>query len=133
MKRITAVLPDGSTNTAFNGEVGPLQFIDGVIELDTDEHDIYVGYCETNTQFLVEHDIDGPAQDPRQLKGKALDAALDAAGLSKEGKADEKRARLVEHLEAQVPVVPAIPEVVDERTDTEREADEQAQASRVEA
>lgn len=31
------------------------------------------------------------------LKGKALDEALDAAGLSKAGTADEKRARLAEH------------------------------------
>ena len=31
------------------------------------------------------------------LKGKALDDALDKAGLSKSGSADEKRARLAEH------------------------------------
>lgn len=31
------------------------------------------------------------------LKGKALDAALESAGLSKTGTADEKRARLAEH------------------------------------
>lgn len=32
-----------------------------------------------------------------ELKGKALDEALDVAGLSKEGSADEKRARLAAH------------------------------------
>lgn len=37
------------------------------------------------------------AQAADALKGKALDDALDNAGLSKSGTADEKRARLVEH------------------------------------
>lgn len=32
-----------------------------------------------------------------ELKGKELDAALEAAGLPKSGTADEKRARLAEH------------------------------------
>lgn len=32
------------------------------------------------------------------LKGKALDAALDDAGLPKTGNAEEKRARLAEHI-----------------------------------
>lgn len=32
-----------------------------------------------------------------ELKGAALDEALDAAGLPKSGSADEKRARLAEH------------------------------------
>lgn len=36
--------------------------------------------------------------DPGGLKGAALDAELEVAGLSKSGSADEKRARLVEHL-----------------------------------
>lgn len=35
--------------------------------------------------------------DPAELKGKDLDAALDKAGLSKDGTADEKRTRLAEH------------------------------------
>lgn len=35
---------------------------------------------------------------PADLKGKALDAALDEAGLSKAGTANAKRARLIEHL-----------------------------------
>lgn len=39
-----------------------------------------------------------PVADPGQLKGKALDAALEAAGLPTTGKADEKRDRLAEHL-----------------------------------
>lgn len=37
------------------------------------------------------------AADPADLKGAALDQALDDAGLSKTGNADEKRARLAEH------------------------------------
>jgi hypothetical protein len=36
-----------------------------------------------------------------ELKGKALDEALDAAGLPKTGSADEKRARLAEHTQSQ--------------------------------
>lgn len=35
--------------------------------------------------------------EKQKLTGKALDEALDAAGLSKDGTADEKRARLDEH------------------------------------
>lgn len=38
--------------------------------------------------------VEAPAA---QLKGKALDAALNDAGLSLNGTADEKRARLAEH------------------------------------
>lgn len=34
--------------------------------------------------------------DPSELKGEALDAALEAAGLPKTGTADEKRVRLAE-------------------------------------
>jgi hypothetical protein len=33
-----------------------------------------------------------------ELKGKALDQALEEAGLPKSGSADEKRARLAEHI-----------------------------------
>ncbi|NUO58991.1 MAG: hypothetical protein HOV78_20210 [Hamadaea sp.] len=39
-------------------------------------------------------------EDPAELKGAALDAALEEAGLSKSGTADEKRARLAEHRKA---------------------------------
>lgn len=37
------------------------------------------------------------AGDPSELKGKALDKALEDAGLEKSGTAAEKRARLAEH------------------------------------
>lgn len=49
-----------------------------------------------------EADVAAEAQDvdPSELKGKDLDAALEAAGLPKTGTADEKRERLVEHLTA---------------------------------
>ena len=39
-----------------------------------------------------------PALDPSELKGKELDDALDARGLSTDGKVEEKRARLSESL-----------------------------------
>lgn len=39
-----------------------------------------------------------PALNPDDLKGADLDAALDARGLSTDGKVDEKRARLAESL-----------------------------------
>lgn len=38
----------------------------------------------------------GDQGDQTELKGEALDAALEAAGLPKTGSADEKRARLAE-------------------------------------
>lgn len=41
-----------------------------------------------------------------ELKGKALDEALDAAGLAKTGSADEKRARLAEHAHQQADGAP---------------------------
>lgn len=49
------------------------------------------------------------ASDPSQLKGKELDAALEARGLSTDGKADEKRARLATAIEAEAasPTPPA--------------------------
>jgi hypothetical protein len=37
------------------------------------------------------------AEEAHELKGAALDEALDRAGLSKSGTADEKRARLADH------------------------------------
>lgn len=39
--------------------------------------------------------------DPSELKGKELDDALSSRGLSTEGKADEKRARLAEAVAAE--------------------------------
>lgn len=45
-------------------------------------------------------DAKGDAGDLSELKGQALDDALDALSLSKAGTADEKRARLAEHLNA---------------------------------
>jgi hypothetical protein len=38
--------------------------------------------------------------NPGELKGKELDEALDAAGLPKNGTADEKRQRLADHTSA---------------------------------
>lgn len=131
MKRITAVHPDGTTNTSFNGNVGPIHFQNGVVELSTDEHDAYVAYCAVNVQFKVEHEADAPEgpADSGELKGKALDEALDealdAAGLAKDGKVAEKRARLAEHQAAKEAEAAAL-------ADAEREADEQAAASRPE-
>lgn len=41
------------------------------------------------------------SEDPSELKGAALDEALEAAGLPKTGSAAEKRQRLAEHQDAQ--------------------------------
>lgn len=107
MKRITAVNHDGTPNSSFNGAVGPLGFKDGVADVADDSGlDAYVSYCAVNSQFKVE-DLDDDstdAPDAAELKGKALDEALDAAGLAKTGTADEKRQRLADHqqLEQQV-------------------------------
>lgn len=55
-------------------------------------------------QADADGDADGDAKgdvgDLSELKGQALDDALDALSLSKAGTADEKRARLAEHLNA---------------------------------
>lgn len=116
MKRITAINPDGTTNTSFNGSVGPVAFQNGVVELHTDEHDAYVAYCAVNVQFKVEDLDDEPAPqvDPEDLKGKALDEALEAAGLVKTGSADEKRARLAEHEQLQAQIAELDAKDVDE-------------------
>ena len=45
--------------------------------------------------------VEDPVEDAAELKGEALDEALKEAGLPLTGKADEKRARLAEHLAAQ--------------------------------
>lgn len=47
--------------------------------------------------FEVESRSEKPSVGSDELKGKALDDALEAAELSKSGTADEKRARLAEH------------------------------------
>jgi hypothetical protein len=41
-----------------------------------------------------------PADEPEELKGQALDDALEAAGLSKSGTADEKRQRLADQADS---------------------------------
>lgn len=51
-------------------------------------------------QADADGDVDGDVGDLSELKGQALDDALDALSLSKAGTADEKRARLAEHLNA---------------------------------
>lgn len=52
----------------------------------------------TVVDVVLEADL--PAEpDPADLKGQALDDALETAGLPKSGTADEKRARLAEHAE----------------------------------
>jgi len=58
--------------------------IDG--ELDSDSEEFANALAERQS-----------ARDAEELKGKSLDEALDGAGLSKSGSADEKRQRLAEH------------------------------------
>jgi hypothetical protein len=84
--------PDGS----YNGTLGPVGFTNGVA--DTQDHSA-ISYAVL-AGWKVDQDEPEPV-DPAELKGAALDAALDAAGLSKDGKADEKRQRLAEHAAAQ--------------------------------
>ena len=73
----------------FNGTIGDVVFVAGVAVTD----DLAViGYCQA-AGYTVE--FDGGSPDD-VLKGAALDDALDDAGLSKAGTADEKRARLAE-------------------------------------
>lgn len=84
--RITA-LTEG-----FNGAIGSVQFKDSVAETD----DLAViGYCQGATGYTVEFG------EPKEilLSGAALKKALEDAGLSTDGTADEKRARLAEWLD----------------------------------
>lgn len=82
MAKITAPLE------GFDGYISDVQFKDSVAVTD----DVAViGYCQS-AGYLVEFD-----EGPTVLKGAELEAALDEAGLSKAGTADEKRARLAEH------------------------------------
>lgn len=46
---------------------------------------------------------DEEREETEELKGAALDEALEAAGLPKTGTADEKRARLAEHQAGDTP------------------------------
>lgn len=49
---------------------------------------------EQGWRVVDDNDVTGEVSE---LKGQDLDEALDAAGLSKKGSADEKRARLAEY------------------------------------
>ncbi len=62
------------------------------------EHEGVAGTAKVPASALKQMKGWTPVEAPRvELKGKALAAALRDAGLSTEGTADEKRARLVEH------------------------------------
>lgn len=74
----------------FNGAIGLVQFHNSVAVTD----DLAViGYCEGAPGYTVEYD----SQKSTFLKGAELTKALEDAGLSLEGTADEKRARLADH------------------------------------
>jgi hypothetical protein len=62
-------------------------------ELDPDAPNTGLTAEQANAQAAAAQ----AAEEAEALKGKALDEALEAAGLSKAGTADEKRARLAEH------------------------------------
>ena len=64
-------------------------FTDKAPEVDVDD-----------AEEAPEVDVDDAEEAPEDLKGESLDAALKEAGLPTTGKADEKRARLAEHLAA---------------------------------
>lgn len=56
---------------------------------------------EVRTDQVEMYESQGWTGEADELKGAALDDALDAAGLPKSGSADEKRARYAEHVAAQ--------------------------------
>lgn len=76
----------------FNGSISDVHFVDSVAETG---NLAVIGYCQT-AGYTVEFDGGSPDDGVTTLKGAALDAALDDAGLDKTGTADEKRARLAE-------------------------------------
>lgn len=71
----------------------------------------------------AEEPAETTAVDPADLKGKALDEALTAAGLPTSGKADEKRARLAEHLAAGDESEPETPDEGAQNPDAEQAQD----------
>jgi len=60
--------------------------------------EVLVGFMQDRGYSLTEEAADDVANE---LKGKALDQALEDAGLPKSGTADEKRARYAEYLAEQ--------------------------------
>ena len=78
----------------------------GIVEIDDDKADLFHGeYEPVGGSKPKEQDAPEKEQDALEkeqdatspvLKGAALDAALKEAGLSLEGTADEKRARLAD-------------------------------------
>ena len=71
----------------------------GIVEIDDDKADLFHGeYEPVGGSKPKEQDAPEKEQDATSpvLKGAALDAALKEAGLSLEGTADEKRARLAD-------------------------------------
>ena len=60
------------------------------------------GYTDDDPRVVEDPaEVEDPVEDAAELKGEALDEALKEAGLPLTGKAEEKRARLAEHLAAQ--------------------------------
>lgn len=64
--------------------------IPGDIDSDTEEFALELAKLQASDQAA-------------ELRGKALDEALEAAGLSKSGSVEEKRQRLADHEAAEVP------------------------------
>lgn len=83
-------VPDDSEVVAFYAARGfEVTDIPGDLDSDTEEFEAALAARQA-------------VQEAEELKGRALDEALDSAGLSKSGSADEKRQRLAESQAAEV-------------------------------
>ena len=83
------VADDQAVIASFVARGFELTGISGEIPSDSEEFQVELAKLQAGDQVA-------------DLKGKALDAALDEAGLSKSGTVEEKRARLAEHEAAEI-------------------------------
>lgn len=81
-------------NREYNGKTGACQFSDGVYEGAVEDGTL--AYFQQAGYAVETVGGDTDEVDASELKGAALDQALEDAGLPTTGKADEKRARLAE-------------------------------------
>lgn len=71
---------------------------DAIFQHEKDAGDTDLEALGARLTAAVYGDRTQPEPEPVELKGEALDKALEDAGLPKSGSADEKRARLADHL-----------------------------------
>lgn len=82
---------------AYVPELGLTVEPDDVVDVPDDRYEGYVPAEEHRSPDHPWSEIEAPI-DTGEIKGAALDQALEDAGLPKTGTADEKRQRLAEHL-----------------------------------